>query len=70
MICQHEETEPVETLDGETVRLLCTNCLESLPLGWGCSDCKWVEDKRACSPFSTLTPGRPCEKHSSARRLW
>lgn len=44
--CPHANVEPVEvrnhiTGGTDTVAHICRDCLEQLPAGWGCPDCKW-----------------------------
>lgn len=67
--CPHDRSEPVEvrshaTGGTEVVARICTGCLAQLPIGWGCGDCEWVEQRMLSEPAPTLLLARPCQVHA------
>lgn len=50
LICDHVAAEPVVTLDGETVSVICPTCDISLPTKWiGCTHDDYIEN----TPFGS-----------------
>lgn len=65
--CPHSDLVPVTLLlTGEHVATLCGDCLDVLPLAWGCSDCAWVEaPRKLCEPTPELVLAQPCRAHAT-----
>lgn len=67
--CPHENTVPVEVGGHwgtaiEVVARMCVDCLDRLPVEWGCTDCDWVEAHRRISESSPqLVLAQRCPKH-------
>jgi hypothetical protein len=61
--CPHEKPIPVDTLDGEVVAALCTDCDAQLPPGFGCEDCTYAEVSTFGQQGHTRILDEPCRAH-------
>ena len=62
--CRGHKVVPVETLNGELVGYLCTECDEALPANYACDDCQWVDVTTLADDASHYVVSRKCYQHA------